>query len=160
MGEATEAVRSAKSKSGYKHVRWTHALKQRFFDHLTATCNVRAAAAAAGVPAKAAYGLRRRDEAFAADWRVAVANALEIIETHLLALALSGEEAIDTGVGGPGAVIDREMALRLLARHSTPKPGAQHRGGPRRKLLTDAEVEAALLAKLAKLVPQPAAEPA
>jgi hypothetical protein len=154
MGKA-----AATRRTGWKRVRWTGRLKEVFLNHLTATCNVKASAQAIGIDPGSAYARRRSDESFAADWRAAIAQAYEIMETHLLALALSGEHTIDTGVGGPGAVIDRDMAMRLLSRQHMAKTPPQRRGGPRRKLLTNEEIEAALLAKLAKLVP-PGAEPA
>lgn len=157
MGKAE--TRSAAPHAGCKRVRWTRAMKDGFLNHLAATCNIMASARAIGVHAGSVYALRRKDEVFAAGWRVAVAQAYEIMETHLLALALSGENAIDTGIGGPDAIIDRDMAMRLLSRQRSTDPAVPRRSGARRKLLTNEEIEAALLAKLARLVP-PAGEPA
>jgi hypothetical protein len=157
VGEAGKTGGAA-PRIGHKRVRWTKAMKESFFNHLTTTGNVKASAQAIGIDPRSAYTLRRKDQQFAADWGVAIAQGYEILETHLLAMALSGESAIDTGGVGPGTVIDFDMAMRLLGRQHAAKAPPQRRGGPRRKLLTNEEIDAALLAKLGKLIPP--AEPA
>ena len=55
---------------------WTPALRTRFLDHLSASGDVRAAAAHCGLSRQSVYKLRRRDPAFARQWdRVREAQA-------------------------------------------------------------------------------------
>lgn len=153
MGKAGKAAPTR--RTGYKRAVWTTALKDRFLDHLAATCNVRAAAAAAGVSTCTVYNRRRSDEAFATEWRTAIAQAYEIIETHLIGMALSGANEIDTGLDGSGAVLNRDMAVQLLTAQRKPLAEQRKRAGARPRTLTPEQVETALLAKLARLLPGP-----
>lgn len=102
--------------------RWSKAMRAAFLDHLAATCNVTAAAAAAGVCKTSVYQIRRRDPAFAAKWEEALALGYQMIETRLLGHVLSGRGRTDPMAGEDEGrpAIDFEAALRLLA---------QHRGG-------------------------------
>ncbi|TCQ05691.1 hypothetical protein C8J40_106212 [Sphingomonas sp. PP-CC-3A-396] len=69
---------------------WTKARREGFFAMLSATCNVRASAAAMGMTDCGAYYLRRRDPVFAAQWREALAEGYGRLEQALMALALEG----------------------------------------------------------------------
>lgn len=55
---------------------------------LAATCNVRAAAAAAGFSTEACYKQRVRRPAFAADWARALEQGYERLETMLIEMML------------------------------------------------------------------------
>ncbi len=69
---------------------WTKARRAGFFAMLSATCNVRASAAAMGMTDCGAYDVRRRDPVFAAQWREALAEGYGRLEQALMALALEG----------------------------------------------------------------------
>lgn len=69
---------------------WTKARREGFFAMLSATCNVRASAAAMGMTDCGAYYLRRRDPVFAARWQEALAEGYGRLEQALMALALEG----------------------------------------------------------------------
>ncbi|QGN54786.1 hypothetical protein [Novosphingobium sp. Gsoil 351] len=61
------------------------AARQRFLAALSATANVRLAAKAAGFSHAAFYHHKRRDPAFAREWRLALAAGYDALETALLA---------------------------------------------------------------------------
>ncbi len=80
---------------------WTKARREGFFAVLSATCNVRASAAAMGMTDCGAYHVRRRDPVFAAQWREALAEGYGRLEQALMALALEGIDpapAIEAGI--------------------------------------------------------------
>ncbi|WP_151989843.1 hypothetical protein, partial [Sphingomonas aurantiaca] len=80
---------------------WTKARRAGFFAMLSATCNVRASAAAMGMTDCGAYYLRRRDPVFAAQWQEALAEGYGRLEQGLMALALEGIDpspAIEAGI--------------------------------------------------------------
>lgn len=69
---------------------WTKARREGFFAMLSATCNVRASAAAMGMTDCGAYYVRRRDPVFAGQWQEALAEGYGRLEQALMALALEG----------------------------------------------------------------------
>jgi hypothetical protein len=80
---------------------WTKARRAGFFAMLSATCNVRASAAAMGMTDCGAYDLRRRDPVFAGQWQEALAEGYGRLEQALMALALEGIDpapAIEAGI--------------------------------------------------------------
>lgn len=80
---------------------WTKARREGFFAMLSATCNVRASAAAMGMTDCGAYYLRRRDPVFAGQWEEALAEGYGRLEQALMALALEGIDpapAIEAGI--------------------------------------------------------------
>lgn len=74
-----------------------------FLDQLAATGDLARAAAAIGVSPHAICTLRRRDAAFAAAWREALALGYDMLDTMLLGHALNGGS------------VSAELALKLLA---------------------------------------------
>lgn len=80
---------------------WTKARRAGFIAMLSATCNVRASAAAMGMSDWGGYALRRRDPVFAAQWQQALAEGYGRLEQGLMALALEGIDpspAIEAGI--------------------------------------------------------------
>ena len=80
---------------------WTKARREGFFAMLSATCNVRASAAAMGMTDCGAYYVRRHDPVFAARWQEALAEGYGRLEQALMALALEGIDpapAIEAGI--------------------------------------------------------------
>lgn len=128
-------------------------MRKRFLDHLAATCNVRASAAAAGVDGMAPYHLRRSDAAFAAAWGEALAAGYEVLETRLVghALAGGGAEVAGDGPDAPGPIA-QDLAMRLLANRRGALTGKVVRKGSfAAGKATAEETDRAILAKLAAM---------
>ncbi|KQT34675.1 hypothetical protein ASG29_00450 [Sphingomonas sp. Leaf412] len=134
--------------------------RQRFVDTLAATCNVRAAARAAGVTQAAVYRERQRDAGFAAAWRDALSLGYDRLELamvgHLLdrmGVDAPDPEAAPAGVPDlAGAIGDRtatpaelQLVLAMLMR----RHGVEHRKPQRtRRVATAAETDALIRRKL------------
>lgn len=93
-----------------------------FLEHLAATCNVQASAAAAGVAVSTVYANRMRDADFRADWQAALEQGYARLEAALIERAMRGERREIKGdriVEGPDspAEIDWEKGMELLRHH-------------------------------------------
>lgn len=77
---------------------WTRRQIEAFFEHLAATCNVAASAAAARIDATAAYRWRRRDPVFARLWEQALDEGADRLE--MLAMARALRAASEDAPGG------------------------------------------------------------
>jgi hypothetical protein len=73
---------------------WTKAKEKAFISALAETCNVTAAAEAAGISVSGAYDHRRKVAAFRASWSDAIATAYQRLELVMLDRALNGIEKI------------------------------------------------------------------
>lgn len=97
--------------------RWSDAAEARFLDHLAASCNVTAAAEAAGFTRVAIYRRRRNDPAFAQRWQAALEQGATRIEALLLRRA---EEALEGFAPDPDLPIPPmsvKDALAILGHH-------------------------------------------
>jgi hypothetical protein len=72
--------------------RFDAARRQVFLDWMGATCNLRLSAEKAGVAPMTVIRHRRRDPAFAEEWRLALGQGLARLEAALLAAAFSDAE--------------------------------------------------------------------
>lgn len=135
-------------KTGRRWVRWNKAMRRRFLDHLSATCNVKASAEKIGVDPGSVYYLRRRDPVFTVEWDEALRLGYQMLETRLVGHALSGGARCDAieqdGIGA----INPDLALVMLAAHRNAMAGKTHRGGPRPQRATEEETNAALMKQL------------
>lgn len=99
---------------------WSVARRVAFLDHLAATCNIAQSAKAVGSSTSGAYALRRRDAAFAEQWRAAIELGYELLETKMLAFAL-GQRDDGSMIGDPDAVAaaptDPDAAFRVVRQH-------------------------------------------
>ena len=130
--------------------RWTKKRKDLFLSHLSATCHVAEAAAAAGVPRSSVYWLRRLDAEFAAGWGEAVKLGYQELELRLIRHALTGggQKEIDgRGLDGEGQ-LHVELALQLLSTHRNGLLGKIRAGRPVPRVATREETTAAILQKL------------
>jgi hypothetical protein len=129
---------------------WSVASQSAFLDHLAATCNVKASAAAAKVSKTTAYRLQRRNPEFAQAWREALNTGYVVLETLLVGRAIKAlqiEKGV-TDVADPESM-STETALRVLDRHfRTVKAGTIKTGGPIPRRATEEEARDAILAKL------------
>jgi len=91
-----------------------------FFEALEATCNVSAAASAAGVCKATVYVHRRNSAAFRARWAVTVREAYARLELAMLERALNGSVKTVTRADGSVESVHEypnAVALTLLRRH-------------------------------------------
>lgn len=126
MAEETEIRRChAGARGGAAQTRkvrkdgWTQARREIFLLHLAMTSNVAASAREAGIAAKNAYTLRRRDSGFRAAWREALAEGFEHHELEMLERFRFGTAR--TIVRGGEIVVERvfsdAVGMRLLQAH-------------------------------------------
>lgn len=130
--------------------RWTSAAERRFLDHLAATCNVRASAAACGFDLSLIYRKRRADPGFARSWQMALEQGYSTLETLLLQRAT---EALDGREPEPGLVIEPmtvKEATALLAAHRARVNGHPR---PRRRWARPRSLDEMRSSILAKLAP-------
>lgn len=132
-------------KKRRRWVRWSKTKRATFLDHLAGTCNVREAAALAGMTAPSVYHLRRKDESFAEEWHQALLVGYEMLETELLGHVLAGGG--ETISRADGREIKLEAAIRLLGLHRNSLQG-KWRGGPRLKRARPEDTDAAIMRKL------------
>ena len=138
--------------------RFTRARQVKFLAELRATCNVRLAAARAGVRHSTAYSLRGECAAFRAEWTGAIAEGRVHLEIALIGSALSllsgnaddgdADELAEPMASPAITGMDARVAVSLLKMHG---PGrAAVRRNDWRKAPVDPEVaRAKLLANIA-----------
>jgi hypothetical protein len=99
---------------------WTKAKEQSFLQALGESCNVTAAAAAAGVSVSGAYERRRKIAAFRAGWAEAISAAYQRLELVMLDRALNGTEKVVVRKDGSEERMrdyPNQIALHLLKMH-------------------------------------------
>ena len=108
---------------------WSDEAEEAFFDHLGATCNVRASAAAVGFTTFTVYRQRRLRPEFRARWQAVLEQGYAALEMAMVQAALDTFDGVDVERGDPAG--DRpfpkmtvEQALNLLKLHR-----AEARGG-------------------------------
>ncbi len=127
---------------------FTEEKKQLFLDHLAGSCNVSAAARAAGVSMPTISYHRERDPLFAERFGQALERGYVTIEAMLMERAAGG------GVYEPGGdvpdarTMDTDLALNLMRLRRAPPGLKSNLGGCAPRKASLAELEAAILAKL------------
>lgn len=132
-------------KKRRRWVRWNKTKRATFFDHLAGTCNVKEAAALAGMTPPSVYHLRRKDEEFAEEWHKALLVGYEMLETELLGHVLAGGGA--TIERADGRTIKMDDAIRLLGLHRASLQGKKRSGPPLRRARPE-DTDAAIMRKL------------
>lgn len=145
---------------------WTKDRRVAFLDMLEATCNIRRAAAAAGMTDGTARSLRRRDPVFARAWEEALDLGCERIRAELIARALrspTGDDENPTldereALGSDPLLaeppMDDAMRIKVLQICRAVRTDRDERGRWRRArpaLRTPEEAVASILAKLDRL---------
>lgn len=103
-----------------KAFKLTKSARETYLTSLAETADVRRSAAAAGVGRTTLYEHRRRDPAFAHEWRMALLAGYDRIELALIRRALGLKEAKPDDAeqaGEDAGELDVELALKLLTRH-------------------------------------------
>lgn len=93
---------------------WTPRVELRFLETLCDTCNVRVAAAAAGMSKSSAYGHRRRWPRFASLWDEAVQVGTAVLESALIAGAIAYMEGEPGELDGAIKVNSIGEAIQIL----------------------------------------------
>jgi hypothetical protein len=137
--------------------------RRAFLDHLAATSNVVASARVAGASARSFYKLRDRDGEFAAQWDAALDHAEPRLDGKLIVYAETRgkTEARAGGDGGEAddlAGFDPELTLRILSLHRKRRSDRRERRGPKPRVATREEVDAAVLKVLRKVATRLARE--
>ena len=97
-----------------KYRQWTPRVEQRFLGVLCNTCNVRAAAAAAGMSKSSAYVHRRRWPHFATLWDEAIEVGAAVLEGALIAGAIAYLEGTPPELDGAIRVTSIGEAIAIL----------------------------------------------
>lgn len=135
-----EALRGTERIAGH-----TTRLRQlRFAKVLAETCNVAAAAAAAGRTLATVHRWRSVDAAFAAAWDEALAIGYDRLENALLVYAIGKVDGVAAGAAGASISNgDLQLAVGMLQRHRAADAGRRGQALPVR-MPTEAESDAAL----------------
>lgn len=96
----TGEAASARSRPRRRLRRWTPKRRALFLDTLAESCNVSAAARAAGMERSSAYYLKDHDPAFAKGWSAALDRAHGALEWRLLQFAQDGAVRTEMTVDG------------------------------------------------------------
>lgn len=116
----------------------------RFAKVLAETCNVAAAASAAGRTEATLHRWRSVDAAFAAAWDEALAIGYDRLENALLVYAIGKVDAVAGGAAGASISNgDLQLAVGMLQRHRAADGGRRGQVLPV-KMPTEAETDAAL----------------
>ncbi|OWK27762.1 hypothetical protein [Sphingomonas dokdonensis] len=116
----------------------------RFAKVLAETCNVAAAAAAAGRTLATVHRWRSVDAAFAAAWDEALAIGYDRLENALLVYAIGKVDGVAAGAAGASISNgDLQLAVGMLQRHRAATSGRRGQTLPVR-MPTEAESDAAL----------------
>lgn len=135
--------------------RWSEEAEDRFLDTLAASCNVSAAAEAAGFTRFTCYKHRRRDPGFAKRWDAALEQGAARIRALLLQRAIEALEGFAPDQDTPIPNMTVKEALAVLAAHDR-----RLSGGPRsrrewaRPRSLD-EMRDSILRKLEAIAPSP-----
>lgn len=141
-----------KAETTAQRVAFTAARQQRFLEALAYSCNVKAAAAYAGVSYHIPYRHRLRTPAFAEQWREALLIGYDRLEALVLEHAGAGQ-VLDPGdadaIEASGALppFDFDRAVQVLAQYRKLRDGAPqvHRGRRPGPPATPEETNAALM---------------
>ena len=149
-GSKTGQCRIVRVRQG----RWSAKAEAIFLAELTATANVNAAARAAGVTPQCVYMRRKLWPAFAEQWRAAVAEGWDRIETLVVCAAtttLDPEPLPERAWEAPRMSMDQ--AIKIWLTHRAGGPGAHKRrlGGMPRREPDIEEVRADMLRKVAAM---------
>ena len=107
---------------------WSDEAEEAFFDHLSATCNVRASAEAVGFTTFTVYRQRRLRPEFAERWRVVLEFAFDRLEMALVKAAQDSLDGLEFGEDRPIPKMSVEQAMNVLRAHRNEVRGDGRRG--------------------------------
>jgi hypothetical protein len=112
---------------------WTKAKEREFLSVLAETCNVSEAARQSGASIGYVYSRRKKDAAFRAGWREAIAAAYQRLELVLLDRAFNGTEKVMKRRDGSEELMreySNQLGLTLLKMHRDTAAEAEPENGP------------------------------
>ncbi len=127
---------------------WSEEAEQAFFDHLATSCNVTAAADAAGFCTPTVYRLRRQRPEFAARWQAALEQGYAKLEMALLEAANASLEDREFDAGQPIPKMTVEQAMNVLRAHRNAIAGRDRNPGRRARPRSLDEVRESILRKV------------
>ncbi len=104
---------------------WSDEAEEAFFDHLGATCNVRASAAAVGFTTFTVYRQRRLRPEFRARWQAVLEQGYAALEMAMVQAALDTFDGADFADDRPIPRMTVEQALNLLKLHRAEARGEE-----------------------------------
>lgn len=110
---------------------WSDVAEEEFFDHLAATCNVSASAAAVGFSTFTVYRQRRMRPDFAARWQAAIEQGYARLEAALIEAANDSLQDVAFDPDRPIPRMTIDQAMNVLRAHRNTVSG-NGRGGPGR----------------------------
>ncbi len=122
------------------------ATRNAFLGYLAQTANVMFSERLAGMSQGSAYGVRRRDAAFAEAWVEALEQGYAHIEAQLMACAIGRPAALEPD--SPVVPFDPDMAIRVLTLRTRASHPNFSRGGPKIKRVSIEAVETSLRRRL------------
>ncbi|HEX4693984.1 hypothetical protein [Sphingomonas sp.] len=128
--------------------RWTDEAEAKFLDHLAASCNVTAAAAACGFSKEAIYRRRSADPVFAERWQAALAQGYARIEMALVGRAADAMEGLVPDPDTPIPEMTVRDAIAVLGLHRASVKGEGRRPGWRARPRSLDQVRESILTKL------------
>ena len=131
---------------------WSEEAEEAFFDHLGASCNVKAAAEAVGFCTPTVYRLRQRRPEFAARWQAALEQGYARLEMALLEAANDTLDGEDFGSERPIPKMTVEQAMNVLRAHRNAMNGVGRGPGKYSRPRPLAEVRASILRKVEALL--------
>lgn len=161
-GAAAEGETEVRSHAGRRLVRarkrkrpveFDRERKQAFLDHFAGSCNLAAAARAAGIGVSAVYRALAGDAAFAEGFQAALEIGYMLLEAEALAQQRAAQQRylIDPRTDPEGAAQSFERSMQLLREYHRGQGRVGRRPTDRRRggLATNAEVREALVKRLA-----------
>lgn len=127
-----ENGRAKRVKTG--GAQWSDEAEDAFFDHLAATCNVRASAEEVGFTTYIVYRQRRLRPEFAEKWRLALEQGYVRLEMALLEAANDSLEDVEFDADRPIPKMTVEQAMNVLRAHRNEVLGLDRRGPGQRAL--------------------------
>ena len=118
---------------------WSEEAEEAFFDHLAASCNVRASAEAVGFTTFTVYRQRRLRPDFAEKWQAALAQGYARLEMALVEAAAESLDGVEFDAERPIPKMTVEQAMNLLKLHGPEARG--ERGGRPGRFATPRGIE-------------------
>jgi hypothetical protein len=147
-GSRVRYTRDGRAKRVYTDgAQWSEEAEDVFFEHLAASCNVTASAAAAGFGHTTVYRHRLLRPEFAARWQAALSQGYARLELALLEAASNSLAGMTFDPDHPIPKMSFEQAMDLLRFHQQSVKGERHPGGHARVRSLD-EVRASILKKV------------